>query len=127
MNKSPCDILPLMKPTGTIYDAALEGEVERAEALLKLNPDLVLSREWAGNTPLHLASNWGHTEAAKLLLAYGGADVNSKGCNDRTPLHEAAVYGRTETAELLIENNAEVKYQGRYWLHAFAFGGSGRT
>ena len=70
---------------GEIHDAAEQGDVGKVEALLKGNPDLVLSKDDSGDTPLHWAALNGHKEVAELLLARK-ADVDAKNSNGRYSL-----------------------------------------
>ena len=66
----------------------MSGDLAKAKALLKDNPELVFSRattgatrlHWAdeiGMTPLHVAAQNGSKDVAELLLA-NKADVNDK-------------------------------------------------
>ena len=87
-----------------IHDAAKNGDLEKVTALLKSNPDLVSSKDYNGDTPLHLAALKGHKDIAELLLV-NKADANAKNNHTQTPLHWAA---DREVAELLLTNGAGV-------------------
>jgi ankyrin repeat protein len=105
-----------------IHDAVAAGDLAKVKALLKDNPDLISSRNNAGQTPLHLATEYGYRDIVELLLA-NKADVNAivlammdtmagksflwlkVGC---TPLHIAAGNGRKDVAKLLLANGANV-------------------
>jgi len=45
-----------------IHDVAKSGNLARAQALLKGNPDLAFSKDRFGVTPLHLAAAYGHKD-----------------------------------------------------------------
>jgi ankyrin repeat protein len=48
-----------------------------------------------GRTPLHFASDNGHTDTASMLIEKG-ADIHEKDNNGSTPFHIAAQNGHTE-------------------------------
>lgn len=90
-----------------IHDAAKKGDLETAKALVANNPDLVYSKNGAGETPLHLAAAGGHMDVAEFLLV-NNADVNAKDNNGCTPLLLAVAKGHKDVAELLLTNKADV-------------------
>jgi ankyrin repeat protein len=134
------DVVALLLAHGAdcaIGDAAWAGDIGKLNALLKGQPDLVSSKDAAGNTALHWAALGGSAEAVQALLAAkadpnaansdgdtalhlalngavarallaGGADVNARNKLGRTPLHMAADKGRPEVAQALLAGNAEV-------------------
>ncbi|RDD35204.1 Ankyrin repeat domain protein [Wolbachia endosymbiont of Cylisticus convexus] len=77
-----------------LHFAALEGDLEVAEVLLKHGADVNVKSE-QGYTPLHAAAWEGDLEVVKLLLKHE-ADVNARnlGLGENTPLHFAAWKGR---------------------------------
>lgn len=108
---------------GSLHEAALNGKLEKARALIKANPDLVFSQESsAGETPLHLAAEFGNKEVAELLLA-NNANIEARASGDWTPLLRAVSGGHKELVELLVANKAEVNVKeqtGRTPLHLAA-------
>ncbi len=91
---------------GSLHEAALNGKLEKAKALLKAKPDLVFSKA-TGQTPLHLAAEYGHKDVAELLLA-NKADIEAKTSIGWTPLLKAVLGGRKDLVELLLANKADV-------------------
>jgi hypothetical protein len=87
---------------GSLHEAAFNGKLEKAKALIKANPDMVNSHaSYAEQTPLHIAAEFGHMNVAELLLA-NKADVEAMAHGGWTPLHVAAENGYTEIAALRI-------------------------
>jgi ankyrin repeat protein len=64
-----------------IFEASVRGDLERVEALLAENPQLVGARDGNGQTPLHVAVWAGRVGVAERLLAHG-ADPNLR--NEQT-------------------------------------------
>lgn len=78
---------------------------ERTSILLKWLPG---RRFTAGDRPLHVASEKGHTDVVKYLLV-NGADVNAPNREKQTALWKAAAsQSDLATAELLAESGAEM-------------------
>ncbi|KAG1703080.1 hypothetical protein DVH05_007993 [Phytophthora capsici] len=69
---------------------------------------LVLSRDAAGNTPLHYAAEGGHLTLSKLLLA-NGANINAQNKSGETPLHFAIASQRHGVCLHFVENHADVR------------------
>ena len=55
-----------------------------------------------GNTPLHLATNWGNADVISFLLA-NGADVMAVNANLQRPIHIAAEKNGLDIIKLLSE------------------------
>lgn len=64
-------------------------------------------------TPLHYASNKGHTSIVKSLLD-AGVDVNRQDQYGRSPIHLAAMYGHVATARAILANGADVNVTDRW-------------
>ena len=94
------------RPSTSIHHSATEGDLKNIEALLKDNPDLVLTKDNYGRTPLHYAAEFGYKDVAELLLA-NGAKVNAGDIDGRTALHDAARTDHKEVAELLLAKEAD--------------------
>ena len=108
-----------------IHEAAKDGDLEKVKALLKSNPDCVLSKGTDDATPLHWAALNGHKEVAALLLA-NKAEVNAKSKSGGMPLHTAAFRGYKDLAALLLADGADVNGKAndeRTPLHAAAMQG----
>jgi len=63
-----------------------------------------------GFTPLHLASQEGHTDMVTLLLDRR-ANANSRAKNGLTPMHLAAQEDHVPVAEILVKYKAHVDPQ----------------
>ena len=59
-----------------------------------------------GQTPLHIASIFGHTPVIRYLLE-NNALTNVQDSSGASPLHEAVRYGRYEIAQLLLQASAD--------------------
>jgi ankyrin repeat protein len=100
------------EPELDIFEAAAAGKTERVRELLAADPQA--ANAWAedGFQPLGLAVFFGHPQPARVLVE-AGADVNSASRNDFkvTPLHSACAVGdpekRYELAKLLLEHGAD--------------------
>jgi len=58
-----------------------------------------------GQTPLHLASSFGHLSVVKLLLEVG-SNLETEDNQKETALHSAAKNGQAEIVKYLLEKNA---------------------
>ena len=89
--------------SGEIHSAAAKGDLQKVKALLKDNPELIVSADRGGQTPLHSAAFRGQKNVVKLLLAYK-ANVNAKNNDGKTPLYYAVKEGNQHVAELLRQH-----------------------
>ncbi len=97
-------------------DAIVKNDKREVEKVLRSCPELVHSRNYHGQMPLHVAAILNSYGAAKVLLA-NGADVHALD-NRRgwPPLHFAACHGGSETAKLLLVNGADLNYASKdFW------------
>jgi ankyrin repeat protein len=111
---------------GSLHEAAMNGKLEKARALIKTNPDLVNSQASYGSmTPLQFAAEYGHKDVAELLLA-NKANIEAKSYGGWSPLLNAVFGGHKDMVELLLTNKADVNYEdnaGRTPLHVAAENG----
>ncbi len=93
-------------------NAASEGDLKRAGALLKRRPHLIFSKDQNGTTPLHRAAARGRRDLAEFLLT-NSANVDARDNNGDTALHWAVDGGHTSVVELLLANRAEINVKGK--------------
>ena len=119
-------ITPEGRAEGSLHEAAMNGKLDKAKALIKANPDLVFSDASYGSlTPLQFAAEYGHKDVAELLLA-NKAEVEAKSYGGWTPLLSAVFGGHKDLVELLLKKKANVNHQeeaGRSALHVAAENG----
>ncbi|KAE9103197.1 hypothetical protein PF010_g13818 [Phytophthora fragariae] len=89
-------------------DKLLEDAITLQDLLQICGHPLVLSKDAAGNTPLHHAAEGGHLTLCKLLLA-NGANINAQNKSGETPLHFAIASQRHEVCIHFVENHADVR------------------
>jgi len=120
------EITPAGRGDGSLCEAAVNGKLEKAMALIKADPGLVNRTDrYASNTPLHYAAEYGHKDVAELLLA-NKADIEAKAYGGWTPLLRAVFGGHRDIVEFLLTHKANVNYQeeaGRSPLHVAAENG----
>ena len=88
--------------------AVFLANVERVNAMLRDEPELVQERYARGDTALHHATRNGDLEIVKQLVS-SGADVNAIADQGHFPLYCAAGHGHVETTQYLIENGADLQ------------------
>lgn len=89
------------RQAGSLHDLAVHGDVQGLEEGLRRNPDVDLNEsDEYGYTPLHLASDRGHTEFVKALLARG-ADKTVKDPDDYTAAELAQIAEHEDVVALL--------------------------
>jgi hypothetical protein len=105
-----------------IFEAARQGRLDRVQALLEADPEVVNARDGSSYTAMHWAAiraQWGVFEH----LARAGSDPNAVGGDGGTPLHWAAHHDRPDMVLLLLERGADVllpNQWGRTPLHTAA-------
>jgi ankyrin repeat protein len=107
---------------GDIRDAANQGDWKKVKDLLTNNPDLALSKDEDGSTPLHYAATQGQKDVVEFLLAHK-AEVNAKDTIGGTPLYYASKYGQKDVVDFLLAHKADVdatNNNGETPLHAAA-------
>ena len=91
-----------------IFEAARQGKLRKAQALLRDNPHLVNGIvNSAAQTLLHSAALEGRKDVVKLLLS-SNAQVDAQDRNGKTPLYVAAEKGHRDVVELLLAYKADV-------------------
>jgi ankyrin repeat protein len=128
-----CVLPPVVAAGGPLHDAARDGDLDKINEQIAEGAD-VNEKDSAGNTPLALATYYGHTEVVKTLCENGanltvelmlmaardgrisiaeffiskGVDVNWANQGKFTPLYMATLNGHKEIVELLIDKGADV-------------------
>ncbi|KAH3861103.1 hypothetical protein DPMN_024031, partial [Dreissena polymorpha] len=74
---------------------------------LKLNPDLIKSKDVAGNSPIHVAAKYNKVRSLAVLFHFN-ADPNVSGPYDMYPLHLAAKYNSLDVAGYLLKYGANI-------------------
>ncbi|KAE9218196.1 hypothetical protein PF002_g16577 [Phytophthora fragariae] len=93
-------------------DKLLEDAITLQDLLQICGHPLVLSKDAAGNTPLHHAAEGGHLTLCKLLLA-NGANINAQNKSGETPLHFAIASQRHGVCIHFVENHADAGHTER--------------
>jgi ankyrin repeat protein len=111
-----------------IFAAAALGNVERLQALLQADEQLIHAYSPDGWTPLHLAAHFGQRAAVQILLEQGASvAARSKNSMHNMPLHAAMPGDHLEVVNLLLASGGEVdaRQEGGFTaLHEAAFQGS---
>lgn len=82
-----------------VFKLARYGSSVWMRPLLQTRRELVNERDETRNTPLHLASQWGHFRVVKAILEVPGADLHAKDVEGNTPFCLAAQFGQREVME----------------------------
>ena len=88
--------------------AVFLANVERVNAMIRDDSELVQERYARGDTALHHAARNGDLEIVKQLVS-NGAEVNATTDNNHFPLYCAAGHGHVETTQYLVENGADLQ------------------
>lgn len=90
---------------------AVEGNLDGLRRLLAETSDkegiVNYTYKKSADTPLILASRYGHASVAALLLQNGG-NVAQRNINGKTALHDTAQNGNLECLEVLLKAGAHV-------------------
>jgi ankyrin repeat protein len=103
----PSDVNARLSDGGTaLLWAVHEGDVAKAEALIRAGADVTIANDY-GATPMMEAAAAGNTALIKMLLD-AGADVESPNAEGQTALMAVARTGNVEAAKLLLKKRAKV-------------------
>ena len=102
-----------MSNAHSLHEAVQIGDLDRVKALLSVSPDLVISKDWNEDTPLHIAAYFGYGDIVELLLNHQ-VDVNAKNSHGKTPLHRATFNGHKDVVNLLLTHGAIVNAKDNY-------------
>lgn len=91
--------------------AAAKGDLTKVQALFKVHPDLVFSKNKSGRTALYGAAAYGRRDVADFLLS-NKADVNARDKYGITPLHSAVSNGHKDLTESLLAHAADANAKG---------------
>ena len=102
-----------------IHDAVKSGDIKKVSQIIDSNPN-VISEESPGDTPLHIAAQYGNIEMANLLLSKGSNINSSSGfasfeynrhitffVKNLTPLHTAVIHNQKEMVSFLVSKGAD--------------------
>ncbi|HUT54949.1 MAG TPA: ankyrin repeat domain-containing protein [bacterium] len=90
------------------YEAAKDGDMSKAQAMVAQNPNFVNAREsYLSLAPLAGACYGGQFEMVKFLLN-NGAEVDARSEGGSTPLVEAVARNSVEIAGYLVDHGADV-------------------
>ena len=89
-----------------LHYAAMRGNDDAANDLLKLKTTNIEAKDQQKLTPLHLACTYGQSEVAKILLQHG-ANIRSFGEQHQSALHKACSVGSFDLVQMLISSSVE--------------------
>jgi ankyrin repeat protein len=100
------------RPTLTLHEAAIVGDLERVREFVEKDPRLANDASSPdGFAPLELAAHFGRPDIVRYLLAQG-ADVNFAAAETGfTALTAAVAGGHPEIVRMLIEAGADVNHR----------------
>ncbi|KAJ3270747.1 putative G-protein coupled receptor 63 [Terramyces sp. JEL0728] len=99
----------LSQPPSPVADPLATADVQKVKDYIDSGKDLNVKDE-QGQTPLHMASNFGHINIVRILLEYN-ADIESKNSMGFTALHSAVMYGQLAVMKLLRKHMANIETQ----------------
>ena len=86
----------------TLLAKACNGDVDEVEARLRDRPEDINVADYAGNTPLQIASLAGCEDIVRLLIKEG-CDIHCKNVDLDTPLIDAVENGHLEVVKVLLD------------------------
>jgi ankyrin repeat protein len=111
-------------PELDVFEAAALGRIDRLQALLDADPELVRARSVDDGTALHFAAFFRQPETTRLLVDRGSdLEAVASTFGNVTPLHSACASGERESARILLEAGADPnarQQRGFTPLHAAA-------
>lgn len=104
--------------TSSLWTAALQGDVERVEAVLNRGVDVDL-RDESGYTALHFAARNNNLDVVRLLLSRRCQLNPQLPQTLSTPLHRAAVAGHVDVVLALIDAKCDVSVRDYKGMTAY--------
>ena len=97
----------IIKMNTDLLDACVNGDLDVVKRQIAFGSDLnQRTPDGQNNTPLIIASIFGHEEVASALVD-AGADINLQKIDGSTALHTAAIMGYPNIVEILLKNGAD--------------------
>ncbi|MCP3924754.1 MAG: DUF1566 domain-containing protein [Desulfobacterales bacterium] len=97
-----------------LHFAIKNGKVDIAGLIIKAGGSLFInSKNATGNTPLHLAAQYGVFETGSLILENRG-DLRSSNDSGMTPLHIAIINNKPGLVKLLVDNGSDCEKKVSY-------------
>lgn len=118
--------IPLCNAFNQELIQAIEND-DSIKAMSLINKDTIMSKNYFGETPLHIAARRGQSDLARVLIK-SGSDLNSIDNQSQTPLHRAAEYGYCQVVKMLAQAGANLTMQdntGETALHKAAYNNQG--
>ena len=93
-----------------LHSACISGKREMVEILIdSLNIEYCINAcDVNGDTPLHVACEWGHLETCLLLLEQKGCNIDATNCRGHTPLSLAVRHNRLKIFQTLLTEGANI-------------------
>ena len=92
-----------------LHSACISGKKEVIEILIdNLNIDQCINALSNGDTPLHVACEWGHLDICLQLLEQKGCNINATNGRGHTPLSLAVRHNRLKIFQTLLAKGANI-------------------